>query len=128
MPIKITTKFSLVDHTLEKSLVHDDIEDNLEDGLKDAEVVKGEYFIVSTLQEMQKLIDSYFETTKTHFVVHKRTKNFGLQGKERGKVYLFCEIFYCTDKITLYSFLGLASSPYVTSTVFSDFLHHASLL
>ena len=41
-------------------------------------------FVVSNIDKMREVIDDYCERTSSHFVVQKKSKNFGLPSK------LFC--------------------------------------
>ena len=52
--------------------------------------VGGEYYIVSCLEEMRKLIDDYFERTRNHFIANKKTKHFGLSCKLSDDILLYC--------------------------------------
>ena len=42
--------------------------------------ITGEYFMLSTLEEMKELIKDYSERTASQFVVNKKTQKFGLPG------------------------------------------------
>ena len=42
---------------------------------------KGEYFILSTLDEVKDMLNEYFERTSSNFIVNRKSKDFGLPGK-----------------------------------------------